>query len=682
MEKYIIAPPAGSQTNALGAKDRPWEEVHANRYPGINEYLAESTGYGIVSGCEPSISGLTVTVGAGVIHLADGTRKEIVQTNITLDNADPTNPRIDLVYIDSTGAVAKVTGTASASPVVSSVPAGGISVCNIILAAGATTGTIINSRMMLNTYQYCVNVKSYGAVGDGVHDDTTAIQTAINYAQSQLGNSAIVYFPRGEYKVTSTLHVDIQRVNMLGDVVTLTYYGTDSTGLLHIDGYSNNTVLPIPDIKHRVRFIRGFTFNNKSGANDSIAVYSGTTEYTTESTAHGARDFIIDSCAFNFFNKGVYISYNSYLFSLHYCASFATDYVIYDRQVSNNSGENIVIYRGVFTDFDTAIKVQSPNTQIRVHNTSFDGKGNQILDMETLAGNNHCDVVSFVDCHFECGGSTEKPLFRVVSGTGFQRVNIVRATSFLGVRYPYMVETGGNDYVYITDSYFDLVGGETSWGNTDRVVVRNTKVYGNAPLMYGHSLIKQPTYGWILTDGTLKYGTGFELLQPKFWIYRHGNSWDTTGTRVTVDTTNKIYVDTAVHHATEKSSLAIQADYDKYFQAALLAPCEQDYCYTFIYKIMVYVDKKYEGFKLLLLPTYHDTAGGDYKIISNSAKIVMMDNLTVGDWTAIYAYTPLGTAIPPTAKYIGLQIEIGRVDGYSDSKNVKINIGKITYQRY
>lgn len=302
--------------------------------------------------------------------------------------------------------------------------------------------------------------------------------------------------------------------------------------------------------------------------------------------------------------------------------------------------------------------------------------------METLAGDNHCDVVSFVDCHFECGGSTEKPLFRVASNTGFQRVNIVRATSFLGVRYPYMVETGGNDYVYITDSYFDLVGGETSWGNSDRVVVRNTKVYGSAPLMHGHSLIKQPTYGWILTDGTLKYGTGFELLQPKFWIYRYGTSWDTTGTRVTIDTTNKIYVDTAVHHATEKSSLAIQADYDKYFQATLLAPCEQDYCYTFIYKIMVYVDKKYEGFKLSLLPTYHDTAGGDYALISNSTKIVMMDNLTVGDWTAIYAYTPFGTAIPPTAKYIGLQIEIGRVDGYSDSKNVKINIGKITYQRY
>ncbi len=53
----------------------------------LEKSLAESTGYGIVSGCEPSISGLTVTISSGVVHLADGTRKEIAATNITLDNA-------------------------------------------------------------------------------------------------------------------------------------------------------------------------------------------------------------------------------------------------------------------------------------------------------------------------------------------------------------------------------------------------------------------------------------------------------------------------------------------------------------------------------------------------------------------------------------------------------------------
>lgn len=202
MEKYVIAPPAGSQTNALGAEDRPWEEVHANRYPGINEYLAESTGYGIVSGCEPSISGLTVKVVAGVIHLADGTRKEIEQTSITLDNADPTNPRIDLVYIDSTGAVAKITGTAAASPSVPAVPTGGISVCNVSVAAGASTGTVNRVQTIAPKIANLgmVNVKDYGAKGDGTTDDTAAIQAAIDNNHGKR-----IIFGSGTYLISSPI---------------------------------------------------------------------------------------------------------------------------------------------------------------------------------------------------------------------------------------------------------------------------------------------------------------------------------------------------------------------------------------------------------------------------------------------------------------------------------------------
>lgn len=53
---------------------------------------------------------------------------------------------------------------------------------------------------------YPINVKNYGAVGDGVTDDTTAIKNAIksNYA---------VYFPNGEYIVSDTIFFTIKAKN-------------------------------------------------------------------------------------------------------------------------------------------------------------------------------------------------------------------------------------------------------------------------------------------------------------------------------------------------------------------------------------------------------------------------------------------------------------------------------------
>ena len=182
MDKYVIAPPSGSTNDSVGAADRHWQKGYFDELPNYNEYLAESTGYGIVSGCTPSISELTVNVAAGVVHLANGTRKELAASTVTLDAADASNPRIDLVYITAAGAVAKVTGTAAATPSAPALPTDGISVAQVSVAANATTGTMADMRDIiprLNSTNV-VNVKSYGAVGDGTTDDTDAIKSIIN----------------------------------------------------------------------------------------------------------------------------------------------------------------------------------------------------------------------------------------------------------------------------------------------------------------------------------------------------------------------------------------------------------------------------------------------------------------------------------------------------------------------
>lgn len=61
-----------------------------------------------------------------------------------------------------------------------------------------------------------LNARSFGAVGNGLTDDTFAIQAALTAAGSEQPLSTTVYVPAGTYKITSTLHVP-PGVTLTGD---------------------------------------------------------------------------------------------------------------------------------------------------------------------------------------------------------------------------------------------------------------------------------------------------------------------------------------------------------------------------------------------------------------------------------------------------------------------------------
>ena len=65
------------------------------------------------------------------------------------------------------------------------------------IATGSTT-----ARSLANRFADVVNVKDFGAVGDGVADDTAAINSAIAYLNT---NNGILFFPAGIYKVIGAL---------------------------------------------------------------------------------------------------------------------------------------------------------------------------------------------------------------------------------------------------------------------------------------------------------------------------------------------------------------------------------------------------------------------------------------------------------------------------------------------
>lgn len=66
-----------------------------------------------------------------------------------------------------------------------------------------------------NKLQETISVKDFGAVGDGVADDTAALQAAIDHVQSlQFGGGILI--PVGKYKITASLVVGNKRIGIGG----------------------------------------------------------------------------------------------------------------------------------------------------------------------------------------------------------------------------------------------------------------------------------------------------------------------------------------------------------------------------------------------------------------------------------------------------------------------------------
>ena len=99
----------------------------------------------VFSGCAPTAgAGLQVTVASGVVMVnASGARTAFAGASISLTAADATNPRVDIVYINSAGTLAKTDGTAAATDPVPSAdwPAGSAPIAIVFVAPGATTIT-------------------------------------------------------------------------------------------------------------------------------------------------------------------------------------------------------------------------------------------------------------------------------------------------------------------------------------------------------------------------------------------------------------------------------------------------------------------------------------------------------------------------------------------------------------
>ena len=210
--------------------------------------------------------------------------------------------------------------------------------------------TKVHNRMISQSF---VNVRDFGAVGDGITDDGAAIQAAITYARDNsnvVGSGAnagkarnTVYFPPGVYLTKQTLTF-YAFINYEGMRATTVDAGADTTdqsdsrgSIIRADvaiyNNDNNTdgvlvYIPTGDIT-----IRGLTFVGTAqiNGNSSIGLQWGSSggvsttsrPHETDGTGQNCSGVSVEYCSFYTFTKGW--ECNSMNDAYHYQARFESN---------------------------------------------------------------------------------------------------------------------------------------------------------------------------------------------------------------------------------------------------------------------------------------------------------------------------------------------------------------------
>ncbi len=177
----------------------------------------------------------------------------LVGTSIVFSEPPPSGTdNVEILLIAATPSTVSAIGASA----VTFAPAGGLSATNAQAALAELDSEKVAKGAEL------VSVKNYGAVGNGVADDTVAVQAAINAGLRVLLGTA-----GDNYKITAPIVLRTGQI-IIGGGATLTQ-GTANTEILNTEGKSNIDI-------SGVVFVGLGTDYSESDSNRGVAVYGST----------------------------------------------------------------------------------------------------------------------------------------------------------------------------------------------------------------------------------------------------------------------------------------------------------------------------------------------------------------------------------------------------------------------
>ena len=287
-----------------------------------------------------------------------------------------------------------------------------------------------------------VSVKDFGAVGDGVTDDTAAIQAAID----ALGAAGTVYFPRGTYVISSTVTVaagnsiSFLGENRQGTVLFSPLTSLSSTPMIHWAGTSGTECQNVSVSNLRVH-ARWFQYGLKfdycfpklvvrdvevfKAANHGFYVNECWTAslYDCEVDGDNATDtygiYVVNANNVALYNPRVY-NMKSSAQSTGIGATSAENFSIFGGNVENCPRGIYVVVGGVF------------DGPVSIHDVYFEPRNMQAFDagqpndhIKILGDTSGNGSVTVQGCLFQAGSASVPIAFNGVSAQNLGSLNMI-----------------------------------------------------------------------------------------------------------------------------------------------------------------------------------------------------------------------------------------------------------------
>lgn len=229
----------------------------------------------------------------------------------------------------------------------------------------------LDGNVKINTKALYLNVRDFGAKGDGVNDDSVAFQECIDFAKDNLRS---VFIPDGNYLIETPLIIYNETVIKGAGERDTIITSNVANGEFTIVAEESISRVDISDIKmiaatSKQNLVGGFDFKNMRYSNvDNVVVFYFTSAFKFDINCWANYftngRYWENTITFEFTDSGACEANN---FSIQHCEIYDTDFGI-----KNIGGLNINISQNIFERAITAIQHSGKGQPFNIINNYFE----------------------------------------------------------------------------------------------------------------------------------------------------------------------------------------------------------------------------------------------------------------------------------------------------------------------